>query len=1251
MKKLNTRKALNPAYRKHKPLRKEVNHFITELKQCLAAIKLSDENNESEEHIKEPIRNFFHNTFYKDNLINTKDRIDLAIYLDKTAKSDVGVLIEAKRPSNKAEFLTVDNLNKKALQELLLYYLRERIDNNNNNIKHLIVTNGYEWFLFKASDFYDIFYKDKALVKEYKSFRDNLKDSTKNELFYNEIAKKYIEKYQAELPFVHLDFSKTNFDKLSDAHLNTLFKIFSDVHILGHSFGNDSNQLNKTFYNELLHIIGLEEIKDKGKKLIKRKSESKRDYASLLENAIFIIEETDYLRKIKSVENGVDKAFDAGLELSLTWINRILFLKLLESQLLSYHKQAKEYRFLNTEFINGFDDLNDLFFSALAKKTDKRHSRFKDHFKYIPYLNSSLFEPNTLELETFQISALNDDEIKIFSGTVLKDPKGKKIKGELKTLDYLFKFLDAYDFTTDGVEGITDDAENKTLINASVLGLIFEKINGYKEGSFYTPGYITMYMSRETLRRAVAQKFKEQENDQIETFDDVKAYCHKFFKQEDAIRFNKIINSLRIIDPAVGSGHFLVSALNELIVIKNELGILIDAKGLSLKLDIQIENDELYIIKNDGLLFDYNPTDKESVRIQHTLFHEKQTLIENCLFGVDINPNSVKICRLRLWIELLKNAYYTNDNQLKTLPNIDINIKCGNSLISRFDLTDDLSDAFKGKEVKYSFKEYKQAVSEYKTTNSKEKKREVLVIIDEVKNNFKSSLNSKTIIEAQKKQGLYNQEKDRLNNLEQFGEKIKKADKDKLKELKLEANNAVDAKEEILNNAIYLNAFEWRFEFPEVLADDGSYVGFDVVIGNPPYIRQEDFKEIKPYLSQKYKVYNSVSDLLTYFVELSTLILKEKGVFQFIISSKFSRAGYGKQLRSFLAKRTQLTHYIDFSGAQVFHEATVDAVILGFINHHAVLDSKFILQEIKSESKFKNDFNKYIDKNSIRYSNDLLGESQWSFESPEILSIVNKIEKNATPLKDWDLEINFGIKTGYNEAFIIDLETKNKLIEQDENSEILIKKLLRGRDIQKYTANKPVSWIVSTFPSIKIDINEFPAIQSYLKSFGKRIEQTGEKGSRKKTSHHWFETQDNIAFWKDFQKPKLVWKRIGSILRFSYDETGAYCLDSTCIATGDRVKYLCAVLNSTLCNKELFRTAPKTGTGDLIISVQALNPLCVPIPNEIQEIEILNVFNKIVYSKKENPKTDTTLLENEIDQMVYKLYGLTAEEIKIVENS
>ena len=999
----------------------------------------------------------------------------------------------------------------------------------------------------------------------------------------------------------------------------------------------------------MLHIIGLEEVKDKGKKVISRKAQKDRDYASLLESTIFHLEDRDYLHKIKSIDNNNEKAFNAGLELCLTWVNRILFLKLLESQLLAYHKNNSVYKFLNSKFINGYDDLNDLFFSALAKKEEDRHPRFKDKYQHIPYLNSSLFERSILEDEAFEISALNNDEIEIYNSTVLKDANGKKQKGKLKTLDYLFLFLDAYDFATDGNEGIEDAQETKSLINASVLGLIFEKINGYKEGSFYTPAYITMYMCKETLRRAVVQKFKEQENDQIETFEDLQSYCQRYFKIDDIKRFNTIVNSLRICDPAVGSGHFLVSALNELIVIKNQLGILADAKGLPLRCDIEIVNDELYVIDDNGALFEYNPTEKESTRIQHTLFHQKQTLIENCLFGVDINPNSVKICRLRLWIELLKNAYYTKENRLQTLPNIDINIKCGNSLISRFSLDDDLKDAFKGKQVNYNFKDYKNAVAEYKDTNSKDRKREVLQIIDEVKHNFTSTLDNTFIAKFQKAQGELINEQERQNNLKQFGEKITKKDKDALKKLKTKAENALIEKEEIVNNAIYHNAFEWRFEFPEVLADDGSYVGFDAVIGNPPYVQLQSMGQSgKDYRKFNYLSYQATGDLYSLFYEQGNNILRDKGLLCFITGSAWMRANYGKNLRDYFRQKTNPLELIDLSDCEVFDSATVLTNIMLFEKASFKMATKAIRITREKQEVLK-DLKQYFDNNYIVI--DDLPTTSWIITNKETFAIKQKVEKQGIKIIDWGLTIYRGVLTGFNEAFIINSDKKEELIAQDPKSEELIKPLLRGRDIKKYSYDFDGLWLISTFPSRKININEYPAIRNYLQNFGLRLEQTGKKGSRKKTKGEWFETQDSIGYWEYFEKPKIIYSDITKFLWFTMDIEGYFTNDRCYFISGKNLEYLSAILNSKIFRFCFANNFPELqGNSKKMLKVIFEQ---IPIKKIIEEEQqpFIEKVNQILSLKKDNPEADTTALEAEIDTLVYKLYNLTDEEISIVENS
>jgi len=448
---------------------------------------------------------------------NTKGRNDLVIHNGQNANSTVGVILEAKKPTNKSEMITTKKLNAKAFQELVLYYLRERITHKNLEVKHLVATNINEWFIFDASLFDRLFAQNKTLVKQFNDFEAGRLADTKTDFFYKQVAEPFIDSITSEIEFTYFniqDFQKPlrNSEKADDNSLIALFKLLSPEHLLKLPFTNDSNSLDKRFYSELLHIIGLTETKEGSKKLIERNKAGERHTGTIIEDAIIQLDSLDKLSRLEKPNQfgntQQERLFNVALELSITWINRILFLKLLEAQLITYHKGDKSYSFLNLEKIKNYDDLNSLFFQVLARKYNERNEDVKKIFEKVPYLNSSLFEPTDIEQVTLFISNLKDDKtIPLISSTVLKDQQGKKKTGNLNTLEYLFEFLNAYDFSSEGSEEIQED--NKTLINASVLGLIFEKINGYKDGSFFTPGFITMYMCRETIRKAVVQKFNE----------------------------------------------------------------------------------------------------------------------------------------------------------------------------------------------------------------------------------------------------------------------------------------------------------------------------------------------------------------------------------------------------------------------------------------------------------------------------------------------------------------------------------------------------------------------------------------------------------------------------------------------------------------------------------------------------------------------------------------------------------------------
>ena len=939
MKILTPVKSFNKAFQKQRITREQINQFKVNLQKLFGRVN----EHESEEHLKNIVADFLKETYYNDlHYINTKDRTDLVIHNGKSPSDSVGIIIEAKKPGNKTEMVSKNNPNVKALHELVLYYLRERIDGDNHEIKYLVVTNIYVWFIFDAVWFEKNIYRNTKLCGEYEEWKVSGHDT---KYFYENIAAKHLDILKNELSCTY--FNLKEYEKSicvvqseEDNKLVELYKILSPEHLFKKPFVNDSNFLNKEFYNELLNILGLQENKNGGKKLIGRKSEAERNEGSLIENTINNLAVRNRLINIGNLTHygatEEEQVFSIALELCITWLNRILFLKLLEGQLVIYHQGDKQYSFLTTERINNYVDLNELFFEVLAVPEEKRSSSVRKKFGDLPYLNSSLFEETLLESNAFVISELKErNEISVYSGSVLKDSKGKRVAGTKNTLQYLLEFLDAYDFSSEGKDLIQE--QNKSIINASVLGLIFEKINGYKDGSYFTPGFITMYMCRETLRKAVVQKFKDSNvkvYQKVKTFEDLQDAI-EYSEKEKRVEANEIVNSLKICDPAVGSGHFLVSALNELIAIKSDLRILNYRDGSRVRdYNIVIENDELIISnKETDELFEYTlnrnkkPID-ELQALQETLFHEKQTLIENCLFGVDINPKSVMICRLRLWIELLKHAYYTKKSKyksLETLPNIDINIKCGNSLISRFDVQDDYQKlpTLTKKKVREATHKYKEQVLLYKCTDNKKVKQQAEKAIARLKEEFSTITNplDKDYQLLRKREAELLEKQSSLfavTNRADWGEEINTL---------AEQYSLLKKRYEEKQGILYDDAFEWRFEFPEVLSEDGKFLGFDVVIGNPPYIGIEDILwNYRRFYETIYDTAVGRFDLYSLFIEKVAQIKLAVGGFAFIVPGKFLNNKQFAVARKLMCDKHGVT--ITKIDEKVFEEAQVDSAIV-----------------------------------------------------------------------------------------------------------------------------------------------------------------------------------------------------------------------------------------------------------------------------------------------------------------------------------
>lgn len=1258
------KKALK-AFLKQKPLRSEIDVFKTNLIALLDKISVIEKRpkDESEEHLKNDLRDFLRDTYYRDtNAINTKDKKDLVIHLGKTTDSEVGVIIEAKRPTNINEMVSAENLNKKALHELILYYLDERNQAGNNQLKQLVMTNVHEWFIIDANYFDKHIYRNTQIKKLYET---KLNDKKDNPFFYEEIAK-IVSKMDVEIPCVCFDIREydkvlRNNKKEDDRELIALFKILSPQHLLKIVTPNDSNSLNEKFYKELLHIIGLEEAKESGKNIIRRKKES-RNAASIIEATIEALITDDPFHRLpdQSIygENKEERIFNISLELGITWINRILFLKLLEGQLITYHQGNKDYRFLNSETIHDFDELFKLFHKVLAVNLNDRSEAIKSKYSLVPYLNSSLFEISELEDQTIKINSLdNSGELELIGTTILKDIKKKA--ASLPTLDYLFQFLDAYDFASEGAEDVQED--NKSIINASVLGKVFEKINGYKDGSIFTPAFITMYMCKQSIRLAVVEKFNEVKKWNIKHFDEL---YNKIDNRKEA---SEIINSLKICDPAVGSGHFLVSALNEIIAIKSELGVLIDEKGKTLRdYEIEIVNDELIITDENGNIIAYNPKNLESNRVQKTLFQEKQTIIENCLFGVDINPNSVKICRLRLWIELLKNAYYkeeTSFSELETLPNIDINIKCGNSLLSRFALNADLSKALKS--IKYDVKAYRGFVNAYKNEKSRDVKRGLQKIIDSIKSDFRTEIgnNDPKQIKLSKLSGdLYNL----LNQgkLFELDSKQKKTRKEKQLKLEADISKLVKEIEEIKSNAIYKNAFEWRFEFPEVLNNDGEFEGFDIIIANPPYIQHRELAHLSGNLKVHYSVYSGTADISSYFFERALKVLKPKGILSVINSNKFFNAEYGKPLRAFLSDYN-FKAIVNFEQVPIFDEALVSSAIF-------IITNKKTSEPFQYYKYFKEKVNTLEDNNELlkrhtEIKHSELKEKSWLFNDNISNDIINKIKSKGKQLSEIDtLDIKRGITTGFDDAFILNDDSKNELLKNELQSKEIAKPLLRGKDINKFTIKSnglSLLFIPWHFPLHKDDTiigssdiaekqlnKNYPVLYKHLTTYKDKLSDRNkaETGIR----YEWYTLQRCAnTYYEDFSKDKIVWGLISGNWGFALDEKKHFLTSASFFLTSKVIplKFILALFNSELYRYYFIKVGEYTAGGAYVLKKTSVEKFIIPIISEKDQKTFISIVDKILETKQQGKNSKD--FEKKIDELVYQLYDITPGEQKLIEGN
>ena len=858
------------------------------------------------------------------------------------------------------------------------------------------------------------------------------------------------------------------------------------------------------------------------------------------------------------------------------WLNneKNFLLELFNTYMEKYNQEEKEK-------VNIYDKvIEQLFINGLNSQGDTWEAFDGQKFK-IPYLNGGLFDADT------------DDKLD------LSIPNKNLLK--------IFTLFNSYNFTI--IEDTPHDSE--VAVDPEMLGRVFEDLleDRKEKGAFYTPREIVHYMCQQSIFAYLLNKFNN------ETAIKELIFSHKIneYVLDNLEDITKALENIKILDPAIGSGAFPMGMLHEL----TELLTLLKKEKLKPKiLNAKNISEKIEILK-------------ELLSITKNL---KRNIIQNSIYGIDIEPSAVEIAKLRFWLSIV-----VDEDEPTPLPNLFYKIMVGNSLVETIDGFDPLEK--KNKKITKNTirnqanqtaddiivllqKDLKDYFIEHNSTNKKELNKNINNKISTILKKSKKTLNTD--------KSLFNETKFEISTREQNLNIVKKIDK-------------VISDYALNNNTTEL--FFYKIYFANIINNDG----FDVIIGNPPYVRQERIKELKALKEiQEYKSYNGTADLYIYFFEKGYNLLKKGGVLSYITSNKYTRAKYGKNFREFVLKNTSILEYIDFNAIKIFESATVDTSILTFTKPHR--ENKFYYTKVQDDYKKGTPLQEYIQKNHIAYSMEDLSCDSFSFLDKDELAIKKKIEEVGIPLKEWDIKIYRGILTGYNEAFIIDKDTKDKLIEEDSKSKKIIQPLLRGRDIKKYSYEFANLYLINTNNGIKdknippINIEDYPAIKKHLDKYYDKLVKRWDKGE------NWWNLR-NCAYLDEFEKEKIIYSEIVQKPQFYLDNETFYIEATAFIMSGKDLKYLIALLNSTPVTFffKKFYMGTELGSKGFRYKKTFLQKLPIPQIHKEAQKPFIQRVDKIIKLKKENQ--DTSELEKEIDKMVYELYGLSNEEIKIVEDN
>ena len=860
-----------------------------------------------------------------------------------------------------------------------------------------------------------------------------------------------------------------------------------------------------------------------------------------------------------------------------------------------------------------------MFFDAMATGSSSRGEH--PVLGFVPYLNGGLFRRNALEDRI-------DDAGEVLLPDEVFDPDADNEEGQQQTL---LGLLARYRFTTR--ESTPDDQSVDP--DPELLGRVFENLYQGDErkgtGTYYTPREVVHFMCREALdgylrdRAGVDQSTLDAlRQEAVGSRDD-----RQPLPNIPADALVDALETVRVCDPAVGSGAFLLGAIQEMVALRR--GILFSQRR-------HIEPEELY----------------------REVSEWKRRIIENSLYGVDINPEAVEICRLRLWLSMVLDMDEPPDpNSDWALPNLDFQIVAGDSLVDRvagvtfkeswptpkgLQLDMELQDSLQRLENNIA-----QRRKEFEGTHRNPKRlRELRDLI---------ARDQREIVRLHLTDALGKAEAELQGLLEAMKEGTRRITKTALKR----AEGLIDRMRSLLDSiestdfALVQKPFLWPIAFPDVLREGDPNAGFDIVLANPPYVRMEklDNEDELSYGEAFPEVAASRADLLVYFYARALQILRPGGWLSFITSNSFTKRKYGTKLRGYLPDVLTIERVIDFGEVKIF-DATVEPYVLvghktppevaGTLFGHNLyapltraLGGRGNVERVREEIQ---GLPEYLETEVSSFLQSRLTDSEWRIEDERTTLLFERLMSQGTPLGEFVSDrVYMGVKTGLNNAFVIDQAKRDELIEEDSRSAELIKPWLRGRDIERWKAHSSGLYII--FISRGVDIHQYPAIETHLRWFRADLENRATSHA-----HRWYDLQQpQEGIYHEFVLPKIVWPDIAREVRFAYDNTGSF-LDMTCFMLSTKSKWLLPLLNSDLHEFLLCQITNSLPGGFLRPKRQWITRLPIVTPDEETQAELEVLANEALSLGESSEQVE--VIEREIDTLVFNTYGLSASERKLV---